>query len=158
MPLQEGDGFVDYSRLLHHWTHAMLITIEHEDSVYKFPLRDEDLVRAAKLKEALKGDPRTIPIDAFHNFIKPLLYPKTTGRPEGDYSRWDDPFECLFALSALREDGWFKPANLITQTYAQMKYHIRGAILYEGFKVHRLTGMAIYKCVPSLSSWARSGF
>jgi len=57
---------------------------------------------------------------------------KTIRCSKGDYTRWDDPFEGLFALSALQEDGTFKSAQLATQAFAQMKYHIWGAILYQG--------------------------
>ena len=62
------------------------------------------------------------------------MYLKEVGRSVGPFTKWDDVFECLFALSALREDGNFQPAGLITQMFAKMKYFIRSTILYEGLR------------------------
>ena len=61
----------------------------------------------------------------------PFLYPKLEGRSNGPYTKWDDVFECLFAISALREDGNFLPANLVTGMFARMAYFIRTTMLYE---------------------------
>ena len=120
----------------------MLVTLEGHDSGYKFPLTEEDQMRAAKLKKGLQGDPSVDLTGNFHGFIQPLLYVKTIGRSKGDYTRWDDPFEGLFALSALQEDGTFKSAELVTQAFAQMKYHIRGAILYQGLIEMQTKGLS----------------
>lgn len=61
------------------------------------------------------------------------MYPKVEGRSPGPYTKWDDVFECLYALSALREDGNFQPAGLVTPMFSKMKYFIRSNILYEAF-------------------------
>ncbi len=127
---------------MHHWTHAILVTIEGHESGYKFPLTEDDHARAAKLKKGLQGDPKINLIDDFHHFIKPLLYSKTTGRSEGDYTRWDDPFEGLFALAALQDDGTFKSAQLVTQAFAQMKYHICGGILRQALIEMKTKGLS----------------
>jgi hypothetical protein len=97
-------------------------------------LTEDDIGRALVLKNALQQSPKTLHIKVFHNFIKPFLYPKIEGRSFGPYTKWDDVFECLFALSALREDGNFQPASLVTQMFAKMKYFIRSAILYEAMQ------------------------
>lgn len=128
------ETLVKYSCLLHQWTHAILVTIDGHDSGYKFPLTKDDLGRAQKLKDALQQSPKSLHIEDFHDFIKPFMYPKTEGRSLGHYTKWDDVFECLFALSALREDGNFQPAGLITQMFAKMKYFIRSTILYEAMR------------------------
>ena len=47
------------------------------------------------------------------------------------YSKWDDVLECLIAVYCLREDGNFKAPQDVTQIFAQLHYHIRGATLYE---------------------------
>jgi hypothetical protein len=130
-----GDATLsNYSCLLHQWTHAILLTIENHDSGYKFPLTEGDIHRAQTLKEALQQSPKTLHIEVFHIFIMPFMYPKVEGRSPGPFTKWDDVFECLFALSALREDGNFQPANLVTQMFAKMKYFIRCAILYESMQ------------------------
>lgn len=94
----------------------------------------DDLANAAVLKDALQNSPKDLHIEVFHNFIMPFMYPKVEGRRPGPYNKWDDVFECLFALSALREDGNFQPANQVTQMFAKMKYFIRSTILYEGMQ------------------------
>jgi hypothetical protein len=133
IPLAD-DSLVKYSCLLHQWTHAILITIDGHESGYKFPLTEDDLGRASMLKNALQQCPKESHIEIFHNFIMPFMYPKVEGRRVGSYTKWDDVFECLFSLSALREDGNFQPASLVTQMFAKMKYFIRSAILYEALR------------------------
>lgn len=97
-------------------------------------MTDDDLGRASILKDALQQSPKTHHIDVFHNFIKPFMYPKLEGRSDGPFTKWDDVFECLYALSALREDGNFQPAGLVTPMFAKMKYFIRSTILYEALQ------------------------
>jgi hypothetical protein len=97
-------------------------------------LTEEDHGRALILKNALQDSPKTLHIEVFHNFIMPFMYPKVEGRSLGPYNKWDDVFECLFALSALREDGNFHAANQVTQMFAKMKYFIRSTILYEAMR------------------------
>ena len=97
-------------------------------------MTQDDIDRASILKNCLQQSPKNLYIEVFHNFIMPFMYPKVEGRRAGPYNKWDDVFECLFALSALREDGNFLPANLITQMFAKMKYFIRSTILYQGMK------------------------
>ena len=128
------DTLIKYSVLLHQWSHAILLSIDGHESGYKFPLTEDDLVRASKLKDALQQSPKSLHIEVFHLFIKPFMYPKMEGRSLGSYTKWDDVFECLFALSTLREDGNFQPASQVTQMFAKMKYFIRSAILYEAMR------------------------
>jgi hypothetical protein len=111
--------------------HAILVTVDGHESGYVFPLTEGDLERALILKNAIKEMPKTLHLEAFHDFLKPFMYPKVEGRSDGPYTKWDDVFECLYALSALREDGNFQPAGLITQMFAKMKYFIRSTVLYE---------------------------
>lgn len=42
--------------------------------------------------------------------------------------------ECFLAVDALRDDGNFKPAHEMTQTFAIFHNHIRGAMLYQGLE------------------------
>jgi hypothetical protein len=130
----DEDSLVKYSCLLHQWTHAILLSIPGHESGYKFPLTEDDFARATTLMDALQQSPTSLHIEEFHNFIKPFMYPKVDGRSDGPYTKWDDVFECLYALSALREDGNFQPATQVTPMFAKMKYFIRSAILYEGMK------------------------
>jgi hypothetical protein len=97
-------------------------------------LTEDDRGRALILKNLLQESPKTLHIEVFHDFIMPFMYPKVEGRTVGPYNKWDDVFECLFALSALREDGNFLPANQVTQMFAKMKYFIRSTILHEAMR------------------------
>lgn len=85
-------------------------------------------------------DPDSNPlIIAFHQFIKHILYPrKSPNKGCHISSKWDIPVECLFAIYNLQEDGLFKPPRLVTQTFAKVKYHIRGVILFEGLRKENL--------------------
>ncbi|KIM38957.1 hypothetical protein M413DRAFT_75527, partial [Hebeloma cylindrosporum] len=135
-----------YSRLLHQWTHAIMVTIEGHVSGYQFPLTDQDMIHASDLKDALQANPDQLHIDLFHIFIKPLLYPKDHSTIPGPYTKWNEVFECFYALSCLREDGNFQPAGLVTQMFAKMKYFIRGTVLYEGLKVSTGDHYAAVEC------------
>ena len=140
---QNGDHWIPlsdqtietYARLFHQWTYAVLVTIEGHESGYKFPLTVEDKQHASELKAALISEPDKLHIDLFHIFIKPLVYPKDHGLVPGSYSKFNEPFECFYALSCLRDDGNFQPAELVTQKFAKMKYFIRGTVLYQALKV-----------------------
>jgi hypothetical protein len=133
IPLPEKTVEV-YSRQLHQWSHAILLTLEGHASCYTFPLTNEDKDHAKALKQALIHEPNHLHIDLFHEFIKPLLYPKDHSTVPGPYSKFNEPFECFYALHALRDDGNFQPARLVTQPFARMEYFIRGTMLYQGLK------------------------
>ena len=76
-PLDDDKSLFSYGRLLHHFTHALLVTIDDHKPGYKIPLTDEDKERTKTLKLCLQGKSETkLLIDTFHDFIKPLLYPK----------------------------------------------------------------------------------
>lgn len=95
-------------------------------------MTNEDKDHASALKNALISHPNRLHLDLFHKFIKPLLYPKDHSKVPGPYSKYNEPFECFYALSALRDDGNFQPAQLVTQMFAKMEYFIRGVMLYQG--------------------------
>ena len=133
-PLTNEQSISKYAGTVHKWIHAILVTLEPgAPSTYRFPLNNGDKVRAKALKAALqanKGDDAVLPL---HRFLKPFLYPlDRTGQALGKkFSRWDEPIECLQAITTLKEDGTFKEPRDVTQMFAQIAYHIRAAILYE---------------------------
>jgi hypothetical protein len=113
----------------------MLTFDQDHASGYKFPLTATDKLHASDLRAALISRPEDVHIDLFHVFIKPLVYPKDHSLIPGPYTKFNEPFECFYALSCLLEDGNFQPADLVSPKLARMKYFIRGTILYEGLKV-----------------------
>ena len=52
----------NYSAILHQWTHTILLTIDGHESGYKFPLTEDDLERASKLKDVLQQSPKQLHI------------------------------------------------------------------------------------------------
>lgn len=81
--------------------------------------------------DALENTPNDCVL-AFHTFIRPFLYPRDLSGDHINFTKWDDVMECALALYALKEDGNFARPIDITQVFAKIHYHIRGATLYEG--------------------------
>lgn len=91
------------------------------------------MANAAALESSLKADDQSSSVTAFHEFIKSILYPRSDNSFNSESDKWTDLIECLFALSALKEGGIFKGAHESTQMISYATYHIRGAILFEGY-------------------------
>ena len=202
-----------YSRLLHKFTRAVLLTGGAHVSGYEFPLTTEDKQRVLKLERALKalagsrevslensaevedqsddGDEDKIeaevdedeademyeldgdvdddggdrddegddegendgssePSDdserrelskhedaalrAFHDFFKHFLLITTDSTNDEDI-KWSNVLECLMAIYALQEDGNFRQPSGVSQMFATLHYHIRGAIVYEAMRM-----------------------
>lgn len=129
-PHAREDTLLQYGRLLHQWTHALMMSIEGQGTTYRFPLTGNDKVRLQNLKAALKNNKQGQSIEALHDLFKHIFYP---GLTIGG-SKWSSTIECLMALHNLKEDGNFKAPSQVTQMYAQIHYHIRGTILYEAMR------------------------
>jgi hypothetical protein len=142
----DSESITNYSLTLHQWTAAIIRSLE-EDGFYSFYLSDAHIESAKKLKilllaSAPPSDSTTL-VNAFHEFVKFILFPQEyIGRP---YSKWDNSVECLFALSALQQKGIFKEAHNVTQMFAHTFYHVRGAILFEGYRIRENFGGNLYK-------------
>ena len=113
-------------------------------SGYEFPVTDDDRRRGEILIKKLKEEPGKEHVEDFHCFILPFLYGRDLEASD-DYSKWLEPIEGFMALHNLQEDGNFKPPNLVTQLFAHLHYHIRGAMLYEGQRLVKDFGNNIYK-------------
>jgi hypothetical protein len=124
------ETIVAYGRLLHRWTHALMMSIEGPAIPYRFPLLSSDQDRLDKLKTSLQNNKQEDAIEALHDVFKHIFYP----RPLIGGSKWSSIIECLWALHSLQEDGNFKPPVQVTGMFAQTHYHIRGSILYEGMR------------------------
>jgi hypothetical protein len=132
-PLSDKASISRYAKLLHQFARAIAITVDgHHPSGYQFSLNSSDLNHLDALQETLTNSNPKDAVEAFHKFIKPILYPRESD-PEsgGSTSKWDHPVECFIALFALRPDGVFKEANNLTGLFAILHYHIRCAIFYE---------------------------
>ncbi|KAF8953855.1 hypothetical protein BDZ97DRAFT_1767074 [Flammula alnicola] len=148
--LSDNVTLAKYAKLLHRWTHAVIVSMNSHPSAYQFPLTDEIRDHAKTLTDILKSTSLEGGIDAFHDFIKPIFYPKDRSEDDDDeYSKWDETFECLIAIDALREDGNFKAAHEITVIFAQFFYHLRGIVLYQGLRNKFNFGNNAYKSVES---------
>jgi hypothetical protein len=147
------EGSLDsYAHLLHTWTFAIFQSLEKNDSGYTFNLHTADLEHLAALKTVLqKDEPSASAIHTFHTFIKAILYPRADASTWNTAHKWKHPVECLLALSALRPDGNFKEATELTQMFARLVYHIRGAILYEATMKAKDSDKDYYQYVVYLS-------
>ena len=135
-PLYKQKSIENYALFLHKWIHAILITLEPDQpSGYRFPLTKGDGDRAKALKMALQSEDQDNIVLVLHQFLKPLLYPLDRSGLDSTHvaGKWGEVHECLQALTALESDGTFKAAHDVTQMYAKLSYHIRAAILYEGY-------------------------
>lgn len=166
-PLEHKESLQSYGRLLHQWTHAIFVSmskvdVESEDgddykrSSYQLPFTEADCERAHALQAAVENsaanledesqpDKEIAAVTAFYKFIKPFLYPKDRSVSERPFSKWDDVFECLIALSALQLGGTFRAAKDATQIFAKLIYHIWSTIIYEAYENQREFGQNIYK-------------
>ncbi|KAF9037916.1 hypothetical protein BJ165DRAFT_1531837 [Panaeolus papilionaceus] len=69
---------------------------------------------------------------SLHKLVKTIMYPSAPPS-DRDPSKWDSVLERLLAIYALERDGTFKAAGNVTQTFAQVFYFIRSAVLYEAY-------------------------
>ena len=87
-PLLNDNSLQQYGRLLHHWTHAILVSLDGHELQYIFPLTDSHKELAEALLAVLKGGSETEAVMAFHSFIYPVLCVHSLGRIEaGDYTK-----------------------------------------------------------------------
>ncbi|KAF9521438.1 hypothetical protein CPB83DRAFT_900727 [Crepidotus variabilis] len=76
-----------YACFLRRWIHAMFMTLDPDTLCdFRFPLTEDDIIRANLLKEILQEPVESdseleAAVEALHNFIKPLLYPKIMTTP-----------------------------------------------------------------------------
>ncbi|KAF4617471.1 hypothetical protein D9613_006448 [Agrocybe pediades] len=124
-----GDKSEDaYGLVVRKWTIACLRSLHPKQDDYSIPLNDTDKQYAQSLVDALQTNDIAAAIPAFHNFIKNLFYPRTPTS-----NKWNDPFECLFAVYSLKEGGTFASAQASTHPLAALKYFIRGIMIHEAF-------------------------
>ena len=71
---------------------------------------------------------------AFHDFFKHFLLITTDSTNDEDI-KWSNVLECLMAIYTLQEDGNFWQPSGVSQMFATLHYHIRGAIVYEAMRM-----------------------
>jgi hypothetical protein len=121
----------DYGTTLYHCAVSILRTLEKGYSGYKFPIGQDQTAAAEHLLAVLNGAPGN-PSEAFHSFIKPILFASQQQMMMMEHSKWNDMLECLLAILCVQEDGNFRQPHDITQFFAHFIYAIRGAVIYEG--------------------------
>ena len=120
----------EYGRLLQQWIHAFITSLDNDPAVhYNFPFTKEQKKLAKKLKSGLmlsSGEDCQL---ILHQLVKSILLFEST--QSGPCNKWDSMFECMIAISALKQDGNFKQGREVTHIFAQIAYLIRSCILYE---------------------------
>ncbi|KIJ31750.1 hypothetical protein M422DRAFT_266500 [Sphaerobolus stellatus SS14] len=132
-PLDDNTSLNRYALLLYFFFLAILYSINNQERIDHLALLPEDTTRARTLLNAL-NDSQEPKIHLIHAVFLPLCYiRKPTGNIIAPY-KWNNPLECLITIHALQEKGQFIDPSLATPIFTQLKYHIRGAILYEGLR------------------------
>lgn len=129
--LTDEQTIFHYATTLHHFVHALLTTLPRDYSGYKFPISETHSALGKSLLAILGGAPGC-PELALHEFIKPVLLSIPYTEDREDLGKWKDPLECLLAVHFVQQDGNFPQPQNVTSVLAQITYHIRGAMLYEG--------------------------
>ncbi|KAL0959516.1 hypothetical protein HGRIS_011227 [Hohenbuehelia grisea] len=114
---------------------------DHDNSL--FPLDDGDRRRGLALLEMLKvakapavPDPtlkgnsvaENTAVLALHAFVYPFFSAQITTQSSNKFIQ---VLECVYAFYALRDDGTFQPANLVTGYFARVKYLCRCIVWFE---------------------------
>ena len=96
---------------------------------------DDDLALEFQADSADEENYDSELVQVVHDFVQSIVYPRarTDTTLRHTPSKWDDPIERFIAINSLQPDGNFRPARLVTQVFVIFHYHIRGAILYEGY-------------------------
>lgn len=102
-----------------------------DDLVYTFPGTDQDTRNIKELIRAIAFDTVEEMVVPLHRVVCGFLFARPIDSVSAEYSKWNEPIECLIAVYALKEDGNFLPPSSITGLYARLFYHCRCAILYE---------------------------
>lgn len=111
----------------------MLTLVDHE-SGYTFPLTAGCVDAANDLMEVFKGS-RHNRIQRLHAFVSRFLFARDQSHEtENSNGKWNDVIECFLAIYCVKEDGTFKRPDEATQVFAHLKYHCKGATLYEGLQ------------------------
>ncbi|KIJ28757.1 hypothetical protein M422DRAFT_269970 [Sphaerobolus stellatus SS14] len=133
-PLDNNTSLNRYVLLLYHFFLAILCSINNQERIDRLALLPEDITCARTLLNAL-NDSQEPKVHLIHAVFLPLCYIR---KPAGNNiiaaSKWNNPIECLIAIHALQEKGQFIDLSLAAPVFAQLKYHIRGAILYKDLR------------------------
>ena len=138
------------------FTAAVLRSCRGHRSQYRFPLSDQQISLAHELYTALDSG-SDITSQTIHRFLYSLLGVPAAG---SSLDQWKCPLMCWLAISALREDGRFMPANDYTRVIAKWEYllrnlHLHEAVLHEQDYADNLVGYVIafpYLIGPSVDN------
>ena len=82
-------------------------------------------------------------LDSLHKFALSLLVlqpePKGYGSRD-DTPSWTCPVQCYLAAQGIREDGNFKPPEVLTQLLAKLKYFCRNCALIQADRTKHTKG------------------
>lgn len=132
---------------LQSFAQAVLKTIDGHDSGYQFPLSPEQIDAGNNLLKCLHTNSQEN-ILVFHKFAYPLL---AANAVQDTSNKWNSPMECFLAIYNLKEDGNFQEASNVTQLFAKLEYHCRGATLFESHQKKSKFGHDITQYVLSPS-------
>ncbi|KAK0440199.1 uncharacterized protein EV420DRAFT_1279273, partial [Desarmillaria tabescens] len=121
-----------YGTLLFHFVYAMLASLKTPEDCYKFPLTASDKAHADGLIAAVETGTGMEAVQSLHKFLLPLLSPRVS---PGRHDKWQLVMECFVAVFCVRPDGLFEKPENTMQTFAKIKYLVRGTCLYEAVQI-----------------------
>lgn len=119
-----------YSHPLRSLAQLILLVADGHDSGYTLPLSEDDKDRAHRMMHNLNAA-KNNGVAAFHSFIYPFL---ATSPKAAAQDKWKSVIECFLAVYSLTPDGNHKQPSQMSSPLAMLKYHCRGATLYEAIQ------------------------
>jgi len=104
-------------------------SLDNSEEEYKLPLNEKQVELSRILFRALQRKEKDIQV--IHRLFYTFMAPPAEDQP---FNKWNDALQCFLAITNLREDGTFAPAEKLTGDLARWEYNMRGAGLYESVK------------------------
>ncbi|KAJ6614070.1 hypothetical protein B0H10DRAFT_2221679 [Mycena sp. CBHHK59/15] len=123
-----------YNGLRERFAVAVLRAVDSNmQTTFKLPLTPSERAAAIAYGASLDAPRTTAETELlhYHRFISLFFLARNQPDAPETLDKFDFPFECVTALLAVREDGSMKPAYEMTQMLSQLKYIIRGTVLFE---------------------------
>ncbi|PPQ84106.1 hypothetical protein CVT24_002277, partial [Panaeolus cyanescens] len=145
-----------YGNTFRHFLLTILLCANNCPPYYTLPLSNHQQSAVESLRKSLttSAEPSMEAVTHIHELAKSMFYPLGVPKPGETQDRWTHVLDCLIAVSALKDDGSFKAAHEVTQTFAILQYLIRGTVFYEALIKSRAQGTTLLSSVQSEAALA----
>ena len=101
-------------------------SLDNSEEEYKLPLNEKQVELGHILFQALQRKEKDIQV--IHRLFYTFMAPPTDDQP---FKKWNDTLQCFLAITNVRVNGTFAPAEKLTADLARWEYNMHGADLYE---------------------------